>query len=305
MQSALRRDQLSGAILFQRNVRSAKQLRILTGSLRGASRSRALISVDQEGGLVRRIRFARPREGQPEQGSIARVKRVARQAATDLHRLGLNVNLAPVADVPTGPRSDIFLRAFRGSPTVVARKVVAATRGYSEGRVAATVKHFPGLGTAPRNTDNASVVIRRSARELRRVDLVPFRAAIAANVGLIMVAHAIYPAFDGARPASQSRPVLRNLLRDQLHYKGAVVTDALEARAVLRRQPVTVAAERSLLAGCDLLLVTSPSSYRPVFERIRKRALASPTLRRRVRESAARVLVLKRALGLRLPEPRA
>jgi beta-N-acetylhexosaminidase len=177
-------------------------------------------------------------------------------------------------------------------------------RGYREGRVAATVKHFPGFGAASRNTDSAAVVIRRSARELRRIDLVPFRAAIAANVELIMVSHASYPALDPDRVASQSRRVVNDVLRIELGYDGAVVTDALEARAVLGSRSVQQTAERSLIAGCDLLLMTRPSSYRPIFERILSSALASRRVRRRVHESVARVLALKRALGLQLPRPR-
>jgi beta-N-acetylhexosaminidase len=234
---------------------------------------------------------------------MARVEEIARASGKRLRRFGLNVNFAPVADVPVGRRSDIFPRAFRGPPSAVARKVVAAVRGYREGRVAATVKHFPGLGAAPRNTDDEAVVIRRGARKLGRIDFVPFRAAIAAGVELIMVSHATYPALDPDRVASQSRRVLGDLLRTELGYEGAVVTDALEARAVLGSDSVQQTAERSLIAGCDLLLMTRRSSYRPVFERILESALASPAVRRRVQESAARVLVLKRALGLQLPRP--
>lgn len=304
VRSALQADRMAGVILFGGNVGSRSQLRGLTGSLRDASRGAALVSVDQEGGLVRRIPFARPRQSQPAQGSVARVRKVARGAATDLRGLGVNVNFAPVADVPAGSRADILPRAFTGSPAVVGQKVVAATQGYRQGRVAATVKHFPGLGAAPRNTDDAAVTIPRSARALSRVDLAPFRTAIAAGVGLVMVAHARYPALDRSHLASQSRRVLDVLLRQKLGYRGAVVTDALEARAVLARLPVQRAAERSLIAGSDLLLLTRPASYGPVFRRIRTRARASPTVRRRLRESAARVLVLKRSLGLRLPRPR-
>jgi beta-N-acetylhexosaminidase len=276
----------------------------LTRSLRAASARDALVSVDQEGGLVRRIPFARPREGQREQGSVARVRRAAQQAARDLRRLGINVNFAPVADVPSDWRADIFPRAFAGGAATIAKKVVTAIGGYRGGRLAATVKHFPGLGAARSNTDATTVVIRRSARALRASDLVPFRAAVAADVPLIMVSHARYTAIDRARVASQSPRVLRDLLREQLHYRGVVVTDALEARAVLRHQSVAIAAERSLRAGCDLLLATHPSSYRTVFRRLLQTARTSGAMRLRVRESAARVLALKRSLGLRLPRPR-
>ena len=301
IRSALRADRLSGVILFAANVGSRSRLTALTRSFRTASRGAALVSVDQEGGLVRRVSYAAPRIGQPRQGSAARVKRIARQGGADLRRLGFNLNFAPVADVPSGPGADIYGRAFRGSTADIGRKVVAATQGYRAARVAASVKHFPGLGSAPRNTDDAAVVITRSARALARTDLAPFRAAIAANAPVLMVSHARYSALDRRRLASQSPAILDRLLRRQLRYKGVVVTDALEARAVLRATSVERAAERSLLAGGDLLLLTRPASYGPVFRRIRARAKASPAARARLRESAARVLVLKRSLGLRVP----
>jgi beta-N-acetylhexosaminidase len=186
----------------------------------------------------------------------------------------------------------------------VADRVVAAIAGYRAGRVAATAKHFPGLGAALRNTDDAPVVIRRSTSQLRRTDLVPFRAAIAARVPLIMVSHASYSALDRRRIASQSRRIVSGLLRREMRYDGAVITDALEARAVLRRVSVARAAERSLAAGCDLLLLTGPSSWRTVIRHLASRAATSQAVRTRVRQAVARVLVLKRALGLRLPNQR-
>ena len=304
IRSALRGGALSGVILFGGNVASPAQLRSLTAALQDAADGAALISVDQEGGLVRRIPFAAPRQGQPDQGSVARVRRLAGEAARDLRDLGVNVNFAPVADVPQSSGSDIHPRAFAGTPAAVANRVAAAIDGYRAGRVAATAKHFPGLGAAPRNTDDASVVIRRGTAQLRRADLVPFRSAVAARVPLIMVSHAIYPALDSRRIASQSRRVIGGLLREEMHFDGAVITDALEATAVLRRSSVASAAERSLNAGCDLLLLARPPSRGTVVRHLTARATTSRALRSRVRQAVARVLVLKRALGLPLPEPR-
>jgi beta-N-acetylhexosaminidase len=300
--SALRRDRLSGVILFGPNVASSTQLRRLTRSLQDAAGGSALISVDQEGGIVRRIPFAAPREGQPAQGSATRVRRIARQAANDLRSLGINVNFAPVADVPTGEGSDIRPRAFAGGPTAIADRVAAAIQGYRAGGVAATAKHFPGLGGARRKTDDASVVIRRTAMQLRRSDLLPFRSAVKTQVPLIMVAHASYPALDPERIASQSRSVITGLLRKEMHFDGAVITDALEASAVLRRSSTAAAAERSLLAGADLLLLTRPSSWGTVSRHLVARAATSRRVEIRVQQATARVLVLKRALGLPVPE---
>jgi beta-N-acetylhexosaminidase len=304
IRSALRSGELSGVILFAGNVASPKQLRDLTRSLQEAPDRGALVSVDQEGGLVRRIPFAAPRQGQPDHGSVARVRRLARRAARDLRSLGVNVNLAPVADVPVSPSADIIGRAFRGSAVEVAKRVAAAVEGYRAGGVAAAAKHFPGLGAAPRNTDDASVVIRRSAAQLRRADLRPFRSAVAARAPLIMASHATYPALDGRRIASQSERILDDLLRTRMRYDGVIITDALEASAVLQRSSVAVAAERSLAAGSDLLLLTHPTSHGTVVKHLVARARASRAVRLRIRQAVARVLALKRVLKLRLPEAR-
>lgn len=304
IRSALRRGELSGVILFGGNVASPAQLRALTGSLQDAAGGDALISVDQEGGLVRRIPFAAPRQSQADQGSVARVRRLAGAAARDLRSLGVNVNFAPVADVPSSSGSDILRRAFAGGPAAIAKRVAAAIGGYRAGRVAATAKHFPGLGAAPRNTDDASVVIRRSAAQLRRADLVPFRSAVAARVPLIMASHATYSALDSRRIASQSPRVISGLLRSEMRYEGAVITDALEASAVLRRSSVASAALRSLTAGCDMLLLAQPSSRVTVVRHLAARAATSRRVGIRVRQAVARVLVLKRTLRLGLPEPR-
>ncbi len=301
VKGALRAGRLSGVILFGDNVTSPSELRRLTQSVKRASVGNALISVDQEGGLVRRIPFAAPRQAQPAHGAIRRVRQIAAKAARNLQALGVNVNFAPVADVPAGRRTALADRAFLGSPALIGRKTAGAVTEYREERVAATVKHFPGLGAAPLNTDDAPVVIRRKRPGLDRIDLVPFRAAIRARTPLVMAAHASYPALDGRRIASQSRRVLHGLLRKQLKFKGAVITDALEANAVLRRSSVAVAAERSLRAGADLLLLTEPENRRPVFRWLLARARQSLPIRDRLEEATARVLDLKRFLGLRLP----
>ena len=109
-----------------------------------------------------------------------------------------------------------------------------AVRGWRSGGVAATAKHFPGIGGAPANTDDAIVTIRRSRAALDAVDLPPFAAAIEAGIPLVMIGHARYPALDRSRIASQSRPIIEGVLRDELGFRGVVVTDSMEAR---RRSP--------------------------------------------------------------------
>jgi beta-N-acetylhexosaminidase len=300
-QKALRAGEAAGAILFEDNVVSAPQLRALTGSLQRASGRSALVAADQEGGEIRIVSFARPALAAGSLSRPAQAERAARQAGEDLARLGINVNLAPVADVASVPGSVMAGRAYPGDEKAVASLVSAAIRGHARGGVASTAKHFPGIGAAELNTDDAAVTIRHSRAQIERVDLEPFRAAIEAGTELVMAGHALYPSLDERRIASQSEPVLSGMLRDELGFDGVIVTDSMEAEAVLSRSSTPEAAVRSVAAGADLMLTTSSGSYMPVFARLLREARRSDEFRARVEESAARVLALKERLGLRAP----
>jgi len=292
---ALRERRVAGAILFRDNVSSSAQLRALTGRLQAAAGGRALICVDQEGGAVRTLSGLPPLVGQAAQGSPAAARSEARRAGAALRAAGIDVTLAPVADVAASPGGALASRAFPGDAAGVARLVSAALDGYRGTGVAATAKHFPGLGAASANTDQQPVTVADPAARLEE-GLAPFRAAVAAGVPLVMASHALYPAFDPMHVASQSRPILSELLRRRLGFRGVIVTDSLEARAVIARSSVGTAALRSLDAGADLLLTTGRGSYLPVVRTVLAAVHRSAAVRERVRESASRVLALRRRL---------
>ena len=273
MRQRLRAGETAGAVLFGPNVSDPAGTERLTAAIQDAAGRDALVMTDQEGGAVRQLPFAETPE--------------------ELGRAGINVNLAPVADV-AGPGSVMAGRAFE---TDVAANVVSASRELLAAGVMPTVKHFPGFGRATENTDDAPVTIDASRAELD-TDLEPFRAAIDAGVPLVMASHALYPALDPEHIASQSPAIVQDLLRGELGFDGAVITDSLEAEAVLARSSVEVAAERSLAAGADLLLMTGRGSWIHVFPHLLERARKSAALRARIAESAARVERLRQRLGL-------
>lgn len=301
VQEAFAKGEVAGVILFADNVASESQLRSLTRSLQQAAGGSALISTDQEGGSIRNVPFAAPEPSPATVSRPAAAERFARQAGSDLSRLGVNVNLAPVADVASIEGSVVAGRAYPGDAGQVADLVQAAIGGHQAGGVASTAKHFPGIGAARLNTDDAAVTIERGRRKLERVDLEPFRAAIDADVELVMAGHALYPALDPEAIASQSPAVLRDLLRDELGYEGVIVTDSMEAEAVLSRSPTPEASVASVDAGADLLLTTSTGSYFPVYRRLLREARRDDDFRARVEESAGRVLALKERMGLKAP----
>ena len=293
VREALRERRVAGVILFGGNIIGPSQLRELTGALRREG-GRPIVAVDQEGGSVRRLPWAGPLAAQPEQLRRGTVRADAAAAARQLRAGGVTVTLAPVADVPSVPGAALAGRAFSSDPRAASDAMRAAVRGWRSGGVAATAKHFPGIGGAPANTDDAIVAIRRSRAALDAVDLPPFAAAIEAGIPLVMVGHARYPAFDRSRIASQSRPIIEGVLREELGFRGVVVTDSMEARASLATGSITKVSERAIRAGADLLLLTGRGSYRPVYDHLLAVARSSPAFRARVQESAARVLELKR-----------
>jgi beta-N-acetylhexosaminidase len=296
LRGRLDKRELGGVILFGYNVASRSQVRSLDAQIQNAAHDDALIALDQEGGQVRRLPWASPLRDGFKQSTTHTAYRSAQAAARDLAAIGANVNLAPVADVALGATSEMRRRAFPGDAGDVSRLVTAAVRGYRGRRVAPTVKHFPGFGAARANTDDAVVRIDRTRTQMEQAELKPFATAIASKVPIVMVAHALYPAYDAERIASQSPAILRTLLRDQLGFDGVVVTDGMEARAVLARSSVQEAAERSIRAGADIVLLTGSGSYLPVYNRLLARARSDSAFRARVAEAYVRVRALKDSL---------
>jgi beta-N-acetylhexosaminidase len=268
-------------------------VRALTRALRRAG-GRPIVAVDQEGAEIRIVPWAPPAAAAPQQQAAGSVRADAEAAGAPLRRLGITVSLGPVGDVPSVAGAALGGRAFASEPDAASDAVAAAVQGWRAGGVAATAKHFPGLGGATVNTDYGPATIARSRAELEGTDLPPFAAAIAADVPLVMVGHARYPALDPDRIASQSQAIVRELLRERMGFRGVVVTDSMEAQASLATGDIATVSERAVRAGADLLLLTGRGSYAPVYQHLLAVAERSPAFRERVRESAARVLALKR-----------
>ncbi|HWK25448.1 MAG TPA: glycoside hydrolase family 3 N-terminal domain-containing protein [Solirubrobacter sp.] len=283
----LHNGQAAGAILFRDNIASPTQLKALTKQLHRsgeAAGATPIVCTDQEGGAIRNVSWAPP--AQPQSRQVP--GRDARAAAKALRQAGINVSLAPVADVPSTPGSVMRSRAFSGD---VARATRAATQGWLAGGVKPTAKHFPGLGGATVNTDFGSATVGDGAPTT--ADLAPFKAAIAAGTPLIMSSHARYPRLDAAHIASQSPRILKTLLRGQLHFTGVVMTDSIEAAAARATGSTEQIAIRSINAGNDIVLTTGQGSWIRVYRALLAKAKTDRAFRTRVKASAARVLALQ------------
>ncbi|HVV59198.1 MAG TPA: glycoside hydrolase family 3 protein [Gaiellaceae bacterium] len=257
---ALRRlDQgLGGITLFADNVVDDEQLAKLSGRLRSA-RPHAVLAVDEEGGDVTRLdaRTGSPWPGHLALGAVDDVdatRGVARGIGARLAACGVSLDLAPVADVNSDPRNPVIgVRSFGSDPTLVARHVAAFVRGLQEGGVGACAKHFPGHGDTSVDSHRALPRIDVDEATLRSRELVPFRAAVEAGADAVMTAHLVVPALD-EQPATVSPRVLR-VLRDELGFDGAIVSDALEMRGLADTVGVETGAVLALAAGVDALCV--------------------------------------------------
>jgi beta-N-acetylhexosaminidase len=289
VREVLGKGRAAGAILFRDNLTGPEQTKALTDQLTRGAAGPPLICVDQEGGEVRIVPWAAPERSAPEQAAAGTVRADALQAGRDLRADGINVTLAPVADVPSVDGAALASRAFATDPEAASAAISDSIAGWHEGGVATTVKHFPGLGGATVNTDDGPSTVSRSRAELES-DLAPFRAAVDAGTEFVMASHATYPALDGDHIASQSPAIVDGLLRDELGYDGVVMTDSLEAAAVRAVADVDEAAIASAEAGVDVILTTGRGSYIRVFRALLAHAREDPAFRQRVRASAARVV---------------
>lgn len=264
----IRAGEAAGVIFFGQNVSSGSQLGAVIAELRRAQADSPvheplLLMTDQEGGQVRRL------PGEPvlsakqigETGDPSVAAAAGSGAAQNLTGVGMNVNLAPVLDVfhSAGDFDDQTERSFSSDPSVVASLGWAFVEAQQRGGVAATAKHFPGLGAASRdqNTDLGPVTLNEPLSTLRDVDEAPYRGAISAGVKLTMVSWAIYPALDPVRPAGLSAAVVQEELRTRLGFTGVTITDAMEAKALGAFGTTSQRAVAAASAGMDLLLCSA------------------------------------------------
>lgn len=291
--------EVSGVILFDRNVGGRRPVRALTAELQSIPRPHGanlplLVTVDQEGGLVRRLPGP-PKPPAEEIGARGArfARRLGRATGRSLRGMGVNVDLAPVLDLGRRGRAiERERRTFARKPGAVASIGGAFASGLAAAGVAATAKHFPGLGAARVNTDDAVQRIRLSAATLRRADERPFASFTGAGGALVMLSTAIYPALSD-RPASLSREIATGELRERLGFAGVSITDALGTVAARAFGGPGRTASAAAAAGVDLVLFTDLRSAAKA-----QRALAAGLRdgglsRAEFEQSADRVLALR------------
>lgn len=291
---ALRDGRRGGAILFKRNVQGGPAQVAALGRAIHAASPRPLLGVDQEGGRVARLRA--PCLEVPAMRTVASwadpplAERIARAVGDELAALGFTIDFAPVLDVNTCPQNPVIGdRAFGDDATTCARFGAAWIRGLQASGLLACGKHFPGHGDTTKDSHVNLPVVNRDREHIARVELVPFRAAVDAGVAALMTAHVVYSAIDPAVPATLSRAVCTTL-RDEIGFRGLLVSDDLEMGAVAARWAIEDAAVLAVAAGCDALLVCeSDEQQERAVDAMEREAHRSPAFRARCEDAVTRV----------------
>jgi len=299
---------VGGVILDGNSSLSISATRAITDQLQAASAHNAglLISTDQEGGLVRRLRgpgfSAMPSAVVQGGWSTSSLQAQARTWGGQLKAAGVNVDLAPVLDtVPSGspgnpPIGDLD-REYGHDPATVASHGLAVANGFAQAGIAATVKHFPGLGRVSGNTDTTSGVTDSVTTTLDPY-LVPFADAVDANVGFVMMSTAIYSKIDPGTPAAFSSKIIGSLLRGQMGFSGVVISDDLGAAKQVASYSVGTRAVDFIAAGGDIVLTVNAFQAETMTAALLAKASSDPSFKALVDQAALTVLQEKDALGL-------
>lgn len=300
---ALENYRLGGFILFAQDFegQTPDSIRAELSALQTASKLPLLIAVDEEGGTVVRVsrysafrssRFLSPRD-YFAQGGMEAVLEAEEEKAVLLKSLGINVNMAPVADIATAPGDFMYARSLGQTPEVTASFVAGAVQVMGENHIGSVLKHFPGYGSNA-DTHTGSARDERTLEALEQSDLIPFRAGIEAGCGAVMVSHNTISAFDSELPASLSAQVC-GYLRRELGFGGVIITDDLAMGAITDQFTPGEAAVLAIQAGNDLLCC---SDFAAQYEAVLTAVLDGRIPIDRLNEAVTRILLWKQELGL-------
>jgi len=291
---------IGGVILFSRNIKDPAQTARLCNSLQEISKTPLFICVDQEGGKVSRLpkpftQFA----GNAAIGKSNSVKLAyafGEITAKELKAVGINANFAPVLDVNTNPDNPIINeRAFSNNPNSVSRFGLAVIAGLQDNGVIACCKHFPGHGDTSLDSHHQMPVVEHSIERLNEIELLPFKHAAENDVAAIMTAHVLYKGLDEKYPATLSKKIIHDLLRKEMGFKGLVITDDLEMKAISDNYAIGEAAIGALSAGADIILVCKDHErQKEVRDAVLRAVKDNIITEKRIDESIERIMAVKK-----------
>jgi beta-N-acetylhexosaminidase len=250
---------VGGVVLFARNIESPEQAAALIAQMKEKAGRPLPVAIDHEGGRVMRVKS--PFTQTPPMRVLGRigndelVRDVGCVFARELRAVGFDMDFAPVLDVDTNAANPVIAaRSFGNDPALVTRMGLALIDGLQSEGMAACAKHFPGHGDTTEDSHTHLPRIKHNDQRLRRIELPPFEAACKSGVASVMISHVIYEAWDKHFPASMSEPVIGGLLRRELNYKGLIISDDMEMKAVAEHYGVNRAVVAAAVAGTDIFL---------------------------------------------------
>ncbi len=296
---------VGGIIYFRRNIESPEQTARLSGGLQEIAENTEpglplIISTDQEGGTVTRLRSATHFPGNMTIGAAADEDlsfTAGKSLAGELNYMGINMNLAPVLDVNNNPSNPVIgVRSYGENPELVAGMGTAFIRGMQGEGVICCGKHFPGHGDTATDSHLDLPVVNHSRERLERVEFYPFKEAIKQGIDTIMTAHVYFPAIEPEKniPATLSYNVLSRLLREELGFEGLIMTDCMEMDAIQKTFGTVEGAVRAVESGADMILISySPEKQKAAIRAVIKAVREGRISRERIDRSVMRILNLK------------
>jgi|GEM_PF-283614 len=309
-----------GIILFANNVKQTEQTVRLTTDLQEANAEKGniplLIATDQEGGSVVRLGSGSRMTGNMALGAT-RDKDAAFDTGdimgSELHALGINVDYAPVMDTNDNPKNPVIgLRSFSDDPNLVAKLGIQVMKGLQNNNIATALKHFPGHGNTSTDSHTGMPVVNKTINQLKEVELVPFQAAMDEGTDIIMTTHIQYPNIITEElptkkggtikpPATLSKEILTDLVRNQMNYKGVIVTDAMNMQGITDNFDEPEATLYAIQAGADMVVMPTilrsmadvKNKLDPIIDMIKTKAETDEELKNRIEESAKRIVQLK------------
>ncbi len=296
-----------GFIYFKRNVGAPEEIRAMSDALQAMQTEwPAFLGVDQEGGIVARLRapfteFPGNRalyEAWKREGSASSITAQAEVFARELRQVGLNWDFAPVLDVDSNPNNPVIgQRAFSTDPDEVGRTGIAFARALEAGGVLSCGKHVPGHGNTSLDSHLDLPVEETPLEVLRKREFLPFRAYGDAGLAALMTAHVVFKAIDPARPATLSERVLQQVVRRELGFEGLLVTDDMEMKAIDDRYGIEQSVIEAVVAGCDVILIChSADKQRRAWEALVEEDRKSNVVRERIDQALGRIRQVKKRL---------
>jgi beta-N-acetylhexosaminidase len=299
---------VGGFILFGQNIKNTNQTLTLINSLKKSnSRSNIplFLGIDEEGGKVTRMpsEFVKI----PTNKIIGQVNnlnfsnKIGKIIGQELKAFGLNVNFAPVLDINSNPKNPIIgSRAFGTNATIVSKLGIQTMKGLQAQNIISAIKHFPGHGDTSVDSHIGLPVVNNNLDRLKKLELVPFSNAIKNGADMVMIAHILLPKLDSKNPASFSKTIITDLLRNSLKFSGVVITDDMTMGAIIKNYDIGQAAVKSLNAGTDIILVCHDFDKETAVLKAIKNSIENGTLSEKsVDEKIYRILKLKARYNLK------